>query len=261
MHQPVSNRGPRRAWRRAGASLPLSPLLLLPLLAGCPTPSKTFDEFLGRYPPARIVDMALPPGSTFDVTGSFLLSISTIVAPDKPLVFRATNVLTPNADGTAALDMELQPLSVLDKDPANGKPDRKAVGNNISLKKIPVDKMGNFTADLGMQMVVGEANPISGSPITATLKLIGVLRSKDRMCGGIEGSVTSPIMVPDLKGSVWGAYRVDAALMGEALPAADFTCGDTMNMDMGIAADMSAMPDMTAPPDMSALPDLVSVDQ
>lgn len=227
-----------RDWPAASVrSLSLAALLALPLLGGCPHPSQTFDDFVERYPEAKIVDMAQAPSSAFDVGGPFLLSLSTVIDPGKPLVFLMTNTFTANADGTASIDMSIQPLTVTDVD-NNKKPDRKPSGNPIIAKGVAVDKTGNFSVDLGVQTVAGDTNPISGSDITSSLKLVGSIRSKDRMCGSLEGMLMKPFPA-DIKGSTFGAVRVDPAMMGEALPAPDYVqCGG------GGGGDMASSPDM-----------------
>src|SRR4051812_32601328 len=89
------------------ASIVSTLLVAAPLfaLAGCPSPKGKFDDFVNR----THVDMTPGPdlsvsSSIFDVSGTFLLTISTTISPTMPLQLIATNKLTPNGDGTATLE-------------------------------------------------------------------------------------------------------------------------------------------------------------
>ncbi|GMV39091.1 MAG: hypothetical protein AMXMBFR64_08070 [Myxococcales bacterium] len=132
-----------------------------------------------------------------------LLSIATIIAPDLPIQFISVSTYTPNADPTTGgtIHFELQPLQT-----APGKATREPVGDVIEADGT-VDGKGGLILDVGTQQVVGDANPVSGSDIEATLKLIGRVVSPDLSCGTIQGSVTKPFEAP-LAGSTWAAITI-----------------------------------------------------
>jgi hypothetical protein len=219
------------------------PLLLL--LSGCPDPEGLFDDFVGRT--AR--DLAVGDqggGAIHDISGTFLLSLAATIQESTPLQFLVQSTLTQNGDGTATLNLAVQPLSASDRMP---------VGEVSMAEGTKIDANGQFTIKLGTQMVPGEANPITGSPIVATLDLLGIVRSKNRFCGDVMGMVTSPTTI-DLAGSKWGAIRVPAGTVGQALPPPDVTCPVEVEMpDMAVSPDLSDPPDMSNPADLAELPD------
>ena len=188
--------------------------LALLALSGCPDPEGKFNEFNDKTADARkVVLVDTGQGSLADVSGTFLLSISPSIAPSSYLQFTSTNTFTANDDPTTGgkLVIDLQPIAT-----APGKATREPVGTLIH-GEADVDANGAFEMDLGVQDVVGDANPISGSAITATLKLIGSIKSEDLMCGSIEGDVTAPLQAP-LAGSTFGFIRIektDAATLPE----------------------------------------------
>lgn len=223
----LSRRGPAPRARRS-----LLGLLAFVALgaAGCPNPASKFDEYLDRVPKRdmTIVDMALPPSKIFDVTGASLLSLSTVIEPTKPILFYTEAKLAPQQDGTGLLDLKLQPLHYMT---------HVVVGTPIEVKAVKVKDTGSFEAVLGSQTVVGDANPITGRDISATLTLRGVIRSKDCYGGDVTGMVTAPIM-GDISGSQWAAVRVAPGSMGNALPPAKWVC-DVSSPDAGAGEDGS----------------------
>jgi hypothetical protein len=210
------------------------------LCAGCPDPAGKFDDFVGR---SEKIDLAMPavdmatPSGVFDVTGEFLLAISTTLAPDAPLQLISKNTLTPNNDGTATLSMTLTPLTI--------SPERMPVMGMITKPDIAVSATGTFTADFGRQMVPGSANPISGSDITATLVLMGAIKSADRFCGDLSGHVFMPLDT-DLMGT-WSAIRVPPGTVGMALPPPEVKCPAGAAGDGGVDAATPA--DLATPTD------------
>lgn len=175
-------------------------------------------------------------GALYDVTGTFLMAIVTPIALDKPIQFVAHNTFTAGSDG-GTLRIRYQPLSV----PAPGQP-RALVGTEKDTGAAPVNDEGKFTMDLGTQTVVGAANPISGSDITASLLLSGTIRSADRVCGSVAGAVTAPVQL-DLAGSRWGSIRIDAGTVGtNALPEPDVSCAAT-----NVPPPPACIPDAGAP--------------
>jgi hypothetical protein len=193
------------------------------VVCGCPEPHTKFNEFVERSP---VVDASVGDGGPTmlqNVTGRFLLSIATTIAPDTPLQFITEATLTMNADGTGTLSLTSQALAASTRMP---------VGNMIVLNNIPVNAMGQFSANFGTVMVPAAANPITNGDITAMLTLNGTTVSPDRFCGTIVGMVISPLPL-DLAGSMWGAIRVPAGAIGSALPPPDASCPTTSSIGDG----------------------------
>lgn len=224
-----------------------SPLLavgLLPvLLAGCPSPSGEFNNFVGRQDKLDLAvpEQDMPAGMFSDISGQFLLTIATKIDPSKPIQFLMDNRVTLNGDGSATLDFDVQALSAADRTP---------VGTKIT-RTSTIAANGDLELAFGTVMVPGAANPISGSDIVGDFTLVGVIRSSDRYCGQLRGMLVMPFVL-DLTGSPWAAVRVPA---GGALPAPETTCPAFVPPDMAAPPDLSVPPDMTLPPDMTQLPD------
>ena len=84
----------------------------------------------------------------------------------------------------------------------------------------PIDSEGSFTIDIPELSIPGPTNPVTGSDITASATLEGVL-APDRICGRVSGMITVPANI-DLTGSTLAGVRTD----GGPLPLpADLDCG------------------------------------
>jgi hypothetical protein len=153
-------------------------------------------------------------GHLFDLTGNFLLSLSTAVAPDQPILFQLTNTMTLNDDGTGALTVSLQPLSAM-----NEKPVGMAFGNSA---QVAAD--GTFVIDLSMKDIPADANPITGTDLVVSVMMEGMTRSADQFCGDLTGMVNMPVPL-DLTGSKWAAIRIPD---GGALPKPVTSCAGFM---------------------------------
>ncbi|GMV40525.1 MAG: hypothetical protein AMXMBFR64_22410 [Myxococcales bacterium] len=196
-------RKPRRPVPLAVALAALAGLLSL---SGCPDPEGRYEEFVKNTHALR--DISEPDtgaGTLTDVNGTFLLGIAPVISPTSVLQFTTVVTWTPNDDPTTGgkLKFDLQPIQV-----APGQVTREPVGG-IIVGNADVAADGSFEMDLGEQDVTGLANPISGSDITATLKLKGKIRDSDTLCGTVEGDVTAPIQV-GLNGSTFGMTRIES---------------------------------------------------
>ncbi len=188
--------------RRAWLALPAC----LVLIGGCPDPEAKFGEFIDNTEDER--DFMPPPEPDLpaveaDISGDFHLAISTIIAPDLPLQFVSTNVVSIDMAGNVTMTSDLQPLAL-----TQGKvtTPRTPVGEPLHYENLPIVD-GSFEIDAGVVMVTGMANPVTGGDITATLKMNGTIISADFYCGTIEGDVMSPLMAP-LAGSTFAAVRI-----------------------------------------------------
>lgn len=183
------------------------------LVGGCPDPEGRLNEFLDETKAQR--DLPPPkedlPSALADINGTFLLALASSIDPQHPLQFFTTVELTQNGDGTGTMKMILQPLSL---EPQSLTDPRQPVGEVLVIEGIAVSAAGTFTAEVGTVMVTGEANPITGSNITATLVMQGFIQDVDLFCGNVTGGVSAPI-VADLVGSTFAASRVPSI---DALP-------------------------------------------
>jgi hypothetical protein len=191
----------------SGGSAPLFGLLAaLGLVAGCPDPEAKFDEFLDNTKDDRDFMPPPPPDvmpAQADISGDFLLAVSTIIAPDLPLQFVATNKTTTDEDGNTLLDVCLQPLSLA---PGKVNTPREPIGDPLCYEDLLIAD-GKFEIDAGVVMVTGMANPVTGGDIVASLKMVGTVIDADLYCGSIEGEVMMPLMSP-LAGSTFAAVRL-----------------------------------------------------
>ncbi len=184
---------------------------------GCgPDPQGKFDEFTEQTKegsstgdPGTTTDE--PTGGTgattggppvFDISGDFLLAVSTVVDQTKPLQFIATNMVT-EMDGKMLLASCLQPLTLM-----AGKVTvpRVPIGDPLCFEGLEIVD-GAFTIDAGIVMVTGEANPITGANIVASLIMAGTIKTDDFYCGTVTGEVMEP-PVGDIAGSNFAAVRL-----------------------------------------------------
>jgi hypothetical protein len=195
----------------------LGVVALLPVLGGCPAPDAEgkYDAFLDQTEEERedAANIKMDQGGSLaDVNGTFLLALAAVIDPEHPLQFYTTSTFTPGAEG-GTLALDLQPLSL---EVLSTTTPRLPVGDPLVLPAAPVDASGGFMITIAEPvMVTGEANPITGSDIVATLVLTGSIQSEDLFCGTVTGAVTSPLML-DLVGSTFAAVRVPSVDM---LPA------------------------------------------
>ena len=200
--------------RRIDSKLALMASAVVLLATGCPSPDPNgkYDEFLDNTEEERDEAQNMPDfgGALADVSGTGLMALSPIIAPDLPLQFivTATMEIAPDQSG-ATLDLSLQPLSL---DPGSTTAPRQPIGDPIPLPGIQVDAAGAYMVDVGEVMVTGMANPITGGDIVANLVVVGNIQNADLTCGTVEGGVTAPITA-DLAGSTFATQRIDDPTM------------------------------------------------
>ncbi|MFY0534913.1 hypothetical protein [Nannocystis pusilla] len=137
------------------------------------------------------------------LVGEYLFAVSTVLAPAQPFQFIATNELV-GAPGQQTMRTALQPLRL---DQGKVTTPRTPIGEPLVFAGIPVVD-GIFKVDLGVVMISGAANPITGSEITAQLALVGEFVGPDFYCGTVAGELMSPVMA-NLDGSTFAAVRID----------------------------------------------------
>jgi len=200
--------------RRSRAAALGSTLALALTLACGPDPEGKFEEFLKTTRESTSsTSSGTSEGSTsdgttgepefFDISGEFLLAVSTTVDRSKPLQFLATNTVT-EQDGARTLSTCLQPLTL---EVGKVLTPREPVGAPLCFEGLPIVD-GSFVIDAGEVAVDGTANPITASNIVATLLMAGSIKSEDLYCGAVSGVVLVPEIVGSIDGSSFAAVRV-----------------------------------------------------
>jgi hypothetical protein len=208
-------------------------LLLALSLIGCIKPGDRFDQFEQRVVDAsQVVNSCSeasarrtgPLGAIADVTGDALLAAEVTLAPGSILQFRCTLDLTDGDPGV--LDMSCQPLDV-DVGVGGGGP-RTDVGAPLGQENVGVGVDGTYCATF-FGDIPGQANPISGSPITIDpevgFKLAGTIRTPDLSCGTLEGAIVEPFVSP--VSGTFAMVRAPTGAMGDDLPEPVVACPDT----------------------------------
>jgi hypothetical protein len=183
-------------------------------LGACgPDTEARWNEYLDETNDAR--EAAAAAGScegdacaACDISGYHLVGLETLLGPGVPIQFM-TEVIS---DGDTAT-FSFQPLSL---DMGSTDSPREEVGDAIVVSDVPIVD-GTFIIDFGEVTVTGEANPISGGDIVATIVLEGRILSADAWAGTVTGMATSPVSA-DLVGSTFGAYRVSDPSERPAFP-------------------------------------------
>jgi hypothetical protein len=146
----------------------------------------------------------VPPADAPDYSGYYLFALETSLGPDLPLQFVTTVAYTAAAEGGGMVDLSFQPLSL---DQGATLMPREYIGVALPFEDIPVAADGTFDVDMGLVMVTGAANPVTGSDIEATILVHAEIRDEDHMCGQFEGMLMSPLEY-DLAGSTFAATRL-----------------------------------------------------
>lgn len=210
----------------------------LALVAGCPDPKGQLDDFSNRVIDASPTD--LPDGATFDelpdITGSFYITLEPSFAAGSFLSFIWDNTLTIAQDQTGTLALVHQALTF---------DTRVLVGPVTNKSAIPVSNAGQFVVQFTDLLVVGEANPITMSEITATFSMAVTIVDENGFCGVLTEGVTSSGI--DLAGSKFVGRRVAAGTSGDALPDPTSDCAtiEPTTIDAGPVEIDAGLPDAT----------------
>ena len=160
-----------------------------------------------------------------DINGTFLFALETSLGPDLPLQFATTVFFDPSPDGAGGTaEFSFQPLSL---NQGETLVPREFIGDPLVYSGIEVDAEGKYDIDMGLVMVTGMANPVTGSDIEATLVVHGEIRNMNQFCGELEGELMSPLQF-DLAGSTFAAMRL----------ADDGSDPDTLPTEFPYACDM-----------------------
>ncbi len=188
----------------------------------CYDVEKTFDEFverdkaLGREAGAVVgFDAGKDAGACTRTDGNsrdFLLTVSTVLSPDKPTLQKANITLV---DGGDFMVIQTQAYSAADR--------KTLVGPVTDSEKIPVNVDGTFKTPEMTLDIHPDANAVlPGTAATASVSLEGGRVCDESMfaCGVIHGTLLAPIM-GDLTGSTWAAQEITDEAM---LPAPVKNC-------------------------------------
>ncbi|WP_437588410.1 hypothetical protein [Sorangium sp. So ce1000] len=204
----------------ASAALPFAALLI-----GCADPEGRYDDFEARDTTIREHqasggdggggsdgtggagggdaggggggDACLPEAGAVD--GDFLFSLSAYLNPRAPILF-VTSLTTEASDDGLSFSLTFQPLKAADR--------RTPTGDPFDVGPFELSADGTFTAELPTLVVPGDANPISGSELEATITLSGALCAPaDFVCGDITGTAARPVSL-DLRGSTFTMERI-----------------------------------------------------
>jgi hypothetical protein len=146
----------------------------------------------------------VPPPDAPDYSGYYLFALETSLGPDLPLQFVTTVAYTAAPEGGGTVDLTFQPLSLNQGETLIP---REYIGDPLTFEDVPVAADGTFDLDMGLVMVTGAANPVTGSDIEATILVHAEIRDEDSMCGEFEGMLMSPLEY-DLAGSTFAAIRL-----------------------------------------------------
>lgn len=143
-------------------------------------------------------DNCLPEAGAVD--GDFLFSLSAYLNPRAPILFVAS-LTTEASDGGLSFSLTFQPLTAADRRTPSGEP--------FDVGPFELSADGTFTAQLPTLVVPGDANPISGSELEATITLTGgsLCAPADFVCGVVTGTTARPLPL-NLKGSTFAMERI-----------------------------------------------------
>lgn len=222
--------------------LALSSLMLASaFLVACPDPQGRYDEFGEKTEEFRggSTNNGQPNNTVqVDFSGRYFMALATVTAPSLPIYFDTTVTV----DENFLVDFSFQPLKT-DTDPLNGgaaRPDaRTPAGDPIVVEDVQLTEEGTFTLSLVDASVNGEANPLSGGNILATIELEGFVTSSTSWCGLAGGAATEPTTI-DLTGSTFGAGVITDETIAEFVPIPKCEGNIVPEPDMG-ETDMGDM--------------------
>jgi hypothetical protein len=227
----------------------LSMISMTLALAGCTDPRGRYDDYASMFHTPDAGPMLDSPmtGGLADITGTFLLAITTPIALP-PLQTLDTLVLDQTST-PPKVNLHIQYLSDADRTPiAEGQTDY----NNLDVDPTT----GVFTVNVG-DLVIPKAATSIGSITVNGVVITSTIHSADFFCGTLTGNALGT----DLTGSTFGAVRVQVGQTGSALPSPALSCADepTGNGDAGtstIDAGTSTPDAGTSTPDAgSSTPD------
>ncbi len=184
------------------------------VFASCADPGGEYQDFLTRCDESDDCKVAVVPDAgpgdggpcvvpaAGEIDGDYLFVLSAVLDPKKPLLFAAK---VTSADGANGLEMTwtLTPLNAKDRS--------TKIPPDIELPVMEVGDDGSFDVDPAPIDVSGDANAISGSPITADVASLrgNICDLGGFYCGQLDGKVSKPVSLP-VDGSTWTLTKLTA---------------------------------------------------
>ena len=231
--------------------LALSAVSLVAAFIACdtPDPEGRYDEF-GRltesYRSTSTTNNDPNNAVQVDFSGRYFLSIATPLAPSTPLFFDTTVTV----DESFVANFSFQPLKTDELAGAPRADARAPVGDPIIVNGVQLGTDGIFDLELTDAAVSGDANPISGGDIVATIQLHGFVTSASAFCGTADGQVSEPTQL-GLVGSTFAAVSISNDDLKLIVPEAKCASGvvpiDDAGMDAGDAGDAGPLAKVRCP--------------
>lgn len=222
----------------------LSAVSLVVAFVACdtPDPQGRYDEFgenTKDYRSTTSTNNDPNNAVQVDFSGRYFLSIATSVLPSTPLYFDTTVTV----DENFVANFSFQPLKTDLTPSTEPRADaRVAVGDPIIVNNVQLLEDGTFELELTDAAVDGEANPISGGDIVATIRLSGFVTSATAFCGTVDGQVSEPTQI-GLAGSTFGAIPIENDDLTLITPSAKCEAGVVPVDDTGLDAGDADMDD------------------
>jgi hypothetical protein len=184
------------------------------VFASCADPSGAYQDFLTRCNESDDCKVAVVPDAgpgdggacvvpaAGEIDGDYLFVLSASAKPKAPLLFAAKVASTDGANGLE-MTWTLTPLNAKDRS--------TQIPPDIELPVMEVGDDGSFDVDPAPIDVSGDANAISGSPITADVSSLRgyVCDTAGFYCGQLDGEVSKPITL-NVDGSSWTLTKLTA---------------------------------------------------
>ena len=155
------------------------------------------------------------------MTGSYLLIVSTTIAPRIPVIYEAQ--LEAELEGNElALHLRQRPLSKLDR--------KTPVGPWTDWTDGHVDAEGHFDSGTLELVIPADANALTGLDTQVEIALSAWLPAQsadapaDFLCGEVTGRIVGPIPIDDLSGSTFTVMRVADLDHPEDFPEIEINC-------------------------------------
>ena len=164
-----------------------------------PHPEGDFEDFQERVSnlpkpviEASTFEAAPPPTQAVEGTyyGACLAELA-FGSASKRFNFFTVTKFTPDPAG-AKLELSIQPLKVVNRNPPPTVTLADAVGPQLAAPPANVESSGRFRLELGTVNVAGAANPITGSDVEIVGAFLDGRFAEARFCARLGGQVTKP---------------------------------------------------------------------
>jgi len=199
----------------------LSTVAMCAALTACVDPRKSFDDYGTRIVDGNTSMPDRPDLSAIpDVNGHFYFGVHANGTAASTLILLVGDFTMTKTNDKAMVSYSAATLKTADKKESTGGDPCNCPPPQFGAQGMEVGSDGTFTAALAGKLP-GDANPVQpGVQIDVQGVLHGELRSADLICGKLTGTA-GPI---SLDGSTFAAIRIDAGVIGDALPKAESKC-------------------------------------